>query len=234
MGAAESQEYLQGKIKIYFAGKKAGDAILDSKEEEAEPDRKVQMELDFKREISGMQLEIEDSIKGLSKLLGAATITSDGYKGAGEMLKVVEQKLNNDYKNMVMKCDDVLEPTVAKEEKEKAGTFVGTNRPKVGDLKVKLLMKTPVKEEKVQTGNASQGSGVRDDRQSSGKRTVKTAPIPVPKWDGKTRSFPRFKVLWEENIIPFHEPSALHMMLVEALPEEILGAHFWQSNRAFL
>ena len=100
-------------------------------------------------------------------MLGAATITSDGYKGAGEMLKVLEQKLNNDYKNMVMKCDDALEPSVAKEEKEKAGTFVGINRPKVGDLKVKLLMKTPVKEEKVQTGNASQGSDVRDDRQKN-------------------------------------------------------------------
>ena len=63
---------------------------------------------------------------------------------------------------------------------------------------------------------------VREERQA-GKRSIKTASIPVPKWNFKTRSFPRFKVLWEENIIPYHEPSALHMMLVNALPEEILG-----------
>ena len=120
--------------------------FLTLREDEGEPDRKVQMELDFKREISSMQLEIEDSIKGLSKLLGAPTITVDGYKGAGEMVKVLEQKLTNDYKNLVRKFDEVLEPTVSKEEKEKAGKFVDTNRPKVGELKVKLLMKTPVKE----------------------------------------------------------------------------------------
>ena len=80
------------------------------------------------------------------------------------------------------------------------------------------MMKTPTKEEKVQPITSST---VRDDR--SDKRTIKTAPLPVPKWDGKTRTFPRWKQLWEENIIPYHQDSALHMMLVEALPEEILG-----------
>ena len=65
------------------------------------------------------------------------------------MVKVLEQKLSNDYKNLMMKCDEVLEPTAAKDEKEKANIFLGANKPKVGDLKVKLLMTTPVKEEKV-------------------------------------------------------------------------------------
>ena len=46
-----------------------------------------------------------------------------------------------------MKCDEVLDSTAAKEEKEKAIAFLGATKPKVGNLKVKLLMKTPVKEE---------------------------------------------------------------------------------------
>ena len=100
MGAAESQEYLQEQMKLYFTGKSAGEEISDSKEDQTEPDRKVQLGLDLKREISSMQIDIEEDIK----LIGAAAITPDGYKGAGEMVKVLEQKISNDYKN----CDEVL------------------------------------------------------------------------------------------------------------------------------
>ena len=102
MGAAESQEYLQGQMKLYFTGKNARDDIFDSKEDQTEPDRKVQLGVDLKREILNMQIDIEGDIKGLNKLLGATTITPDGYKGAGEMVKVLEQKLSNDYKNLMI------------------------------------------------------------------------------------------------------------------------------------
>ena len=81
------------------------------------------------------------------------------------------------------------------------------------------MAKSPVKEEGTSGGGSSSvGREERNVKRSS----VKTAPIPVPKWDGKTRSFPRFKKLWTENIFPFHEESALHMMLVQSLPAEVL------------
>ena len=74
-------------------------------------------------------------------------------------------------------------------------------RPEFGELKTKwILAKSPVKEEGTSGGGSS--SVGREER--SAKRSVKTAPISVPKWDGKTRSFPRFKKLWTENIFPFH------------------------------
>ena len=43
-----------------------------------------------------------------------------------------------------------------------------------------------------------------------------------PTWDGKYRTFPRFKKLWEENIVPRHEDTALHYLLCQALPKSIL------------
>ena len=92
--------------------------------------------------------------------------------------------------------------------------------PKLGELTAKLVVKVPVKQE---------GQGGQPDRVGAGgggreivKNRVKTAPMSVPKWDGRSRTYPRFKKMWEENIIPYHESSALHMMLVQALPEHIL------------
>ena len=100
----------------------------------------------------------------------------------------------------------------AKPEREKAEMYLDTKRPLFGELKTKWIMaKSPVKEEGTSGGGSSSvGREERNVKRSS----VKTAPIPVPKWDGKTRSFPRFKKPWTENIFPFHEESALHMMLV--------------------
>ena len=43
-----------------------------------------------------------------------------------------------------------------------------------------------------------------------------------PTWDGKYRSFPRFKAMWDENIGPRHEESALHFMLCQSLPKSVL------------
>ena len=70
--------------------------ILDSKEVKTESDRKVKLGLGLKKEISSMQIDIEKDIKCLNKLLGAATITSDGYRDTGEKGKVLWHKLSNE------------------------------------------------------------------------------------------------------------------------------------------
>lgn len=108
-----------------------------------------------------------------------------------------------------MKADEV------KSEKEKGEQFLDANKPVFGKLKTKWIMaKSPIKEE----GTSGGGSDSVGGEERNVKRNVKIAIIPVPKWDGKTISFPRFKKLWTENILPFHEESGLHMMLVHSLP----------------
>ena len=123
------------------------------------------------------------------------------------------------YQALYGRLGDHFKAEEVKSEKEKAEQFLDAKRPVFGELKTKWIMaKSPVKEEG--TSGGSSGNVGREERNI--KRSVKTAPIPVPKWDGKTRSFPRFKKLWTENILPFHEESALHMMLVQSLPTDVL------------
>ena len=218
MGSEESQKYLEEQQEIYFAGKTVAEDILEGEEDETdEGEEKKQRGLNTKREISIMEVEINEAIKCLTAVLSVATITSDGYKEAWEMLRVVEQRMKVEYKTLAGTLGENLETSEASAEKEKAAKFMKDKTALVGDLRTKVMMKSPVKEEKPRVVT---NTGVREDRFE--KKTIKTAPIPVPKWDGKTRSFPRFKKLWEENIIPYHEDSALHMMLVQSLPREML------------
>ena len=217
MESEESRTYLQGQQLLYFAGKHAAEDILDANEEPEIVTTKAQLGVDLKMEITHMGMKIKEEIKCLTTVLGAATISKDCYREAGEMVKVLEKQIEVEYKGMSRRLNDYLDTTEAKIEKDVVSKFVLDNLPLLGQLKTKLMMKTPTKEEKVQ---AATTNTVKEEK--SEKKSIRTAPIPVPKWDGKTRSFPRFKQLWEENIIPYHQDSALHMMLVQALPKEIL------------
>ena len=218
MGSEESQKYLEVQQTVYFAGKGAAEDILEKEEEEPDEEaEKKERGLNTKREISVLQVEIDEDVKCLTAVLGSTTISSDGYKEAWEMLRNVDQKLKVDFKALVGKLGENLEKTEADSEKDKAVKFMGEKTSLMGGLRTKMMMKSP---QKVENTREERGSSVRENR--TDKRTIKTAPIPVPKWDGKTRSFPRFKKLWAENIIPYHEDSALHMMLVQSLPKELL------------
>ena len=61
---------------------------------------------------------------------------------------------------------------------------------------------------------------------------MRIQPMPCPKWDGKLRSYAKFKKLWDENITPHYEDSALHVMLCESLPKEVLAKVSTLSNSA--
>lgn len=188
IGSVESQTYIKEQRGIYFAGKTAGEQVLDSNDESVE-DTKDQMGLGLKREISYMQLEIDNDIKCLTKVLGATALSAEGHKEAGDMMKGLEQKLGVGYQSLYGRLGDYFKAEEVKPEKEKAEQFLDTTRPVFGELKTKWIMaKSPVKEE----GTSGGGSGSVRREERNVKRSVKTAPIPVPKWDGKTRSFPRF------------------------------------------
>ena len=76
----------------------------------------------------------------------------------------------------------------------------------------------PVEEKPV----IEQGQTVTTARAEARKQPVKIKAMDCPTWDGKYRSFPRFKAMWDENIGPRHEESALHFMLCQSLPKSVL------------
>ena len=64
------------------------------------------------------------------------------------------------------------------------------------------------------------------------KQPVKIRAMEPPKWDGRYRTFTRFKLLWDENIATRVADSAQHMMLCESLPKHILDNISTMSNSA--
>ena len=220
MGSLESQTYLKELQKPYSEVLRKADNILDEgiEEEDLESEKK-QLGLDMKRDIAIKQVEINETIKCLTAVFEAPSITGEALKEAGDMLKGLEQELRVEYKSLVGRLGEYLDKKETEEEKKKADKFMVENIPKLGDLKRKLMTKSPAKPEPMQGQGVSVGA-VKEEKLT--KQRIKTAAMPVPKWDGKSRSYPRFKKLWEENIIPYHEPSALHLMLVQSLPGDIL------------
>ena len=93
IGSVESQAYIKEQRAVYFARKTAGEQVLD-KEDNCVEDTQEQMELGLKREISYMQLEIENDLKCLSKVLGPAVLTAEGHRETGDMMRGLVQKLS--------------------------------------------------------------------------------------------------------------------------------------------
>ena len=124
------------------------------------------------------------------------------------------------YVELSTKAEDMMEdPAASALAKSTADTFK-EHGAKLMDIKGKILKKSPaqlVREPKVKVAQdiVDHGGGLR-------KQPVKIKPLDCPTWDGKFRTFARFKLLWSENITPRHEDSALHYMLCQSLPKHIL------------
>ena len=220
MGSEDSKNYISETRVVYMAGVEVAQVLLDKEEKEEEPD-KDKLGKDLKRKISFIQVDILEDIKCLTKVLSEATISSEAYREAGEILANLEQKMRVEHKDLVEDLGLYLEAEETEAEKVKANKFKEDHIKKIGELKTQKMMKVPTKDGNQPKPSESSGAGaVKEERFV--KRSIKTAPMPIPKWDGKSKSFPRFKLLWKENITPYHEPSALHMMLLQSLPNDVL------------
>ena len=118
---------------------------------------------------------------------------------------------------------------------ESAATALGTateeasarHISRLSQVKLIVMKKVPVKQEPgMRSANvvASTGSAASGGEK---KLPVKIKPLDCPTWDGKFKTFARFKKMWNENITPRHEDSALHLMLCQALPKI-----FWKTSPA--
>ena len=137
-----------------------------------------------------------------------------------------------------MECSSELVQTMEEEAGKKqlkeAETFYKTSLLQYKELRGTIIKKIPVKVETMPavepaaTSQRGSGGGVTRD----GKQPVKIKAMECPKWDGRYRTFVRFKKLWEENIEPRHEDSAQHYMLCQSLPRKVLDNISTLSNSA--
>ena len=186
IGSGDSQTYIKEQQLIYMTGKTQAEKILD-KEEETEPPDKAQMGTDFKREIKLMELDIEELVKCLNKVVSAPVVSMEGLKEANEIMKKLDNKLRVEYKVLTGRIGENMESADVKAEKERTGKFMMENIPMLGDLTAKLMVKVPVKEEKP-GGVPVRDSGGGGNREEIKKNRVKTAPM--PKWDGRSKTYP--------------------------------------------
>ena len=135
------------------------------------------------------------------------------------MLEEAEDKLRK-YVEISGDAEELMTVTEAGTLGEETEGHKKVHYGKLRELRSLLSKNKPAPvEEKPVIVQGQVGTAVRADAR---KQPVKIKGLDCPTWDGKYRSFPRFKAMWTENIEPRHEDSALNFMLCQSLPKSVL------------
>ena len=210
--SSDSSEYMNEMNKLKFSATQLAQTVLGDDEEASKA-------ANLKRNrklVETLKTEVECAIPSLMELT-STDLTSEGYEEAMETVREAANKMER-YLEVGALVEDLEEENIAKEYSDRLAVTFKDHKTKLMDIKIKLIKKSPSKP--VQTVTAVEDSGVTI--ASAKKQPVKIKPLDCPTWDGKFKTFARFKLLWDENITPRHEESALHYMLCQSLPKHIL------------
>ena len=213
--STESVEFMREKEKLREEAIQAAESALGDEEDKTEVTGKR-----IKKHADKLKSYVDANLTTLEGLAGEQ-LSREQYEQAMLMVQELSDKVDR-YVELSEEAEDMLE--------ESAATALGTateeasarHISRLSQVKLIVMKKVPVKQEPgIRVGNvvASTGSvasGVEK------KLPVKIKPLDCPTWDGKFKTFARFKKMWNENITPRHEDSALHLMLCQALPKNIL------------
>ena len=153
--------------------------------------------------------------------LAGEQLSREQYEQAMLLVQELSDKVDR-YVELSEEAEDLLEVSAATALSTATEEASARHISRLSQVKLIVMKKVPVKQEPgVRSGNvvASTGSVASGGEK---KLPVKIKPLDCPTWDGKFKTFARFKKMWSENITPRHEDSALHLMLCQALPKNIL------------
>ena len=219
LGSSDSSEFLRGQVKMKM---KCVTAAKESLGEDSEEEKSKGETNAVQDEMFQLQVDIEGKLASLDSMTRISLLTKEQYESIMAMLDQGEHKLRR-----YMECSSIIqegnESTAAETLKKESQTFFKVQNKKLNELRCTFLSKAPIKTESfapqavrnLADSGVSPGVGV-------GKHPVKIKAMDCPNWDGKYRTFPRFKKLWEENIAPRYEDTALHYLICQALPKSIL------------
>ena len=228
LSSTESMEYLREKGKLRREAMTAAEELLGNSGEDE--DRKATTNLET--ELFQLKLGVEGDLGALAGLI-SGNLSIEQHVQTQGILGEVEANLNR-----FMECSSELvqymEEEARKKKIEEAETFYKTHFLKFKEYRGAVVKKAPVKvETKPSVGPAAPGQhGSGGAVARDGRQPVKIKAMDCPKWDGRFRTFVRFKKLWEENIEPRHEDSAQHYMLCQSLPRKVLDNISTLSNSA--
>ena len=217
LGSSDSTEYLRDKAKLREEAVQAAETALGDTEDDS-----VGVVKRLKKSVEMLKAEVEFTIPTLTDF-STDQLNIEAHQEAMNMVQEALDKTNK-YVELSAKAEELMDdPAAAALATSTADTFK-EHGAKLMEIKGKILKKSPaqpVRESKVKVANdeannyVNPGGGIK-------KQPVKIKPLDCPTWDGKFRTFARFKLLWNENITPRHEDSALHYMLCQSLPKHIL------------
>ena len=220
ISSTESSEFMEQKALLKEEVLQTAETILgENAEEESSAVGKR-----LKRSVELLIAEVEFA---LPTLTGFTTdqLSPDAHQEALRMVQETLDKIAR-YMELCSKAEQLLEDTVAETLRESTSEKYKSHGAKLFDIRRQILKNTPFKpraaEPKVRVSQSDGQEGQDGAWGAIRKQPMKIKPLDCPTWDGRFRTFARFKLLWEENINPRHEDSALHMMLCQALPKHIL------------
>ena len=218
LSSSESTDFIRAQVKLKVKGVAAARDIVAEGQENSEV---LELETKLEGEKFQLQVEIEGKIGSLQAMGATTLLTTEQYESILGILEDCEAKLKR-----FMECSNLIAAgrtdAEAKKIIEDSQTFFKDNCVKLNTLKCTFLAKAPIKVETQSQQSADLPATSPRIGSVSNKQPVKIKAMECPTWDGKFRSFPRFKKMWEENISPRHEDSALHYLLCQALPKSVL------------
>ena len=195
--STESMDFLREKGKFRRDGINAAEAVLGD-DDEADEKQVIQ---GLESELFKLKLSIEGDLSALASLAGGG-LTTEQHEQTKEILGEVEVSLNR-----YMECSNLLvksmETEAGKQKLEESEKFYKPQFLKYKEYRGAIVKKTPVKAQPVQQGAVTEPAQPDSQRSSAGgKQPVKIKAMDCPKWDGRYRTFVRFKKLWMRTLLP--------------------------------
>ena len=218
IASSDSREYIAEMGKL---GREVIDAATELIGEDDEAEDKMALQ-ELTEEFSQLSLDIEIKLVTLSSL-SAADLSGEKHGQAMTALDVAGNMLKQ-----YMECNGrvmrYMKGLDRKNQLDAAQKFYKTSGGEVEKCRIAIIGKTPIKvEPQAHTRPVvPPGDNAATATHGFAKQPVKIRAMEPPKWDGRYRTFTRFKLLWDENIATRVADSAQHMMLCEALPKHTM------------
>ena len=169
---------------------------------------------------------------GLDKSIAETNIwLTENHGALSGSVKEVDDDITKQHITLSRKYLNFFEETEAGTEAERQQEFRNELKPKIAELKAKLMSKTPRAGVPPSGGVVQQSHGVQPGGVQQGgqhqvhvKAKMKLAAMPVPKFSGKVVDYPEWKTLFQDCVESQYEKSATVMTLrSQALPDSLVS-----------
>ena len=209
----ESKEFIREKEKLREEAVQAAETAL------GEDDKTDVIAKRSKKHSDKLKTFVEANLTSLEELANGQ-LTREQYEETMLMVQELSDKVDR-YVELSEDAEELLEGAAATNLAKVTQEASDKHVSRLSQVKLAAMKKAPVKQEPKVTAGTERASSTGPARGAQ-KLPVKIKPLDCPTWDGKFKTFARFKKMWSENITPRHEDSALHLMLCQALPKNIM------------